>query len=309
MISERTLLSQEEKITYPIRFVGFAEIADRPKWRDGIDAGKHKPLRIIGDYSFSKQDQVSCGLKSCRSSHMNGYVIETADGLETHIGNRCGRKFFGVIWGEIHSVFNRASEDRDRLAWLSGILDQRDLLLVTAQSLLQNVIESTQQIQAIVERLKKEPELYLSFMKVVRAGGTILIEKTVDIKTAEAMNLPLSQRHTLERIGRVASVDVLPGLSTLYPGVQIVSKLRSQAIPTFVQLSATALRNLNSRQRKDRTKDIENAKSVLKDAENYISSARLFLQPTNLRQLAKLPISRMNQRSERILKHFGSIPD
>ena len=309
MISERTLLSQEEKITYPIRFGGFAEITDRPKWRDGIDAGQHKPLRIIGDYSFSKQNQVSCGLKSCRSSHMNGYVVETADGLETHIGNRCGSKFFGVSWGEIHSVFNRASEDRDRQAWLAGVLDQRDSFLMTAQSLLQNVTESTQQIQAIVERLKKEPELYSSFMKVVRAGGTIQIEKTVDVEIAEAMNLPLSQRQTFERIGRITSVDVFPSVSMQYPGIQIVSRLSTLAIPTFVQLSATALRNLNSRQRKDRTKDIENAKSVLKDAENYISSARLFLQPTNLRQLAKLPISRMNQRSERILKHFGSIPD
>lgn len=146
-------------------------------------------------------------------------------------------------------------------------------------------------------------------MKVVRAGGTIQIEKTVDAEIAEAMNLPLSQRQTFERIGRITSVDVLPSVSMRYPGIQIVSKLRTQAIPTFVQLSATALRNLNSRQRKDRTKDIESAKSVLRDAENYISSARLFLQPNNLRQLAKLPISRMNQRSERILKHFGSIPD
>lgn len=140
------MLSQEEKITYPIRFGSFAEITDRPKWCDGIDAGQHKPLQIIGYYSFSKQDQVSCGLKSCRSSHMNGYVIETADSLETHIGNRCGSKFFGVNWGEIHSDFNRALEDRDRQTWLAGVLDQRDILLGTAHSLLQNVTESTQQI-------------------------------------------------------------------------------------------------------------------------------------------------------------------
>ena len=301
--------SQEDKTVCPIRFRFFEEISSRPKWRDDVDAVKHKPQRIIGDYSFSKQNQVHCGLKSCRSSHMNGYVIETVDGLETHIGNRCGSIYFGVTWGEVRSAFNRATEDRDRQEWLVDVLAQRETLLLISQSLLQNVIESSQEIRTIVERLKKESELYSSFTRVLRAGGIIQIEKSVDVETAKAMNLPLSQRHTFETIGRITSIEVLPNESAPFPGDQVASKLRTQAIPIFAQLSATALRNLNYRQRKNRAKDIENAKLILKDAEKYIASARLFLLPANLRQFGRLQISKMNQRSERILKQFCAMPD
>ena len=80
---------EEGNSSTPIRFSLFEEFSSRPKWQDGVDAGQHKPMRIIGDYSFPKSKEIKCGLKSCRRPHMNGYVIETADGIETHIGNRC----------------------------------------------------------------------------------------------------------------------------------------------------------------------------------------------------------------------------
>lgn len=300
---------EEGYSTTPIRFSFFEEFSSRPKWQDGVDAGQHKPMRIIGDYSFPKSKEIKCGLKSCRRLHMNGYVIETTDGIETHIGNRCGKTHFDVTWGELHAAYRRAREDRDREEWLATALSERDVLIKDSQSLLQSVNETTKQIRSVLDRLQKEPELISSFMRVVRTGGSIQIEKTIDSETAEAMNIPPSQRHVLERVGRIVGVGAVPSGSTIYPGDLVAAKLRTKVIPVFTDLSISSLRNLNQRQRKDRAKEIEGAKSILKDSENYLSTARMFLNPENLQELGKLPVARKNQRTERILKQFSSMTD
>ena len=300
---------EEENSSTPIRFSLFEEFSSRQKWQDEVDAGQHKPMRIIGDYSFPKSKEIKCGLKGCRHLHMNGYVIETADGIETHIGNRCGKKHFSVTWGELQAVYTRAKADRDREEWLAIVLSERDALIRDSQSLLQSVSETTKQIRSVLERLQKEPELISSFMRVVRAGGSIQIEKTIDSKTAEAMNIPFSKRHVFENAGRIVGVDAVPSSSTTYPGDLVAAKLRTKVIPVFTGLSISSLRNLNQRQRKDRAKEIETAKSILKDSENYLSTARMFLNPENLQELGKLPVSRKNQRTERILRQFTSMAD
>lgn len=297
---------EEKDMPIPIRFTLFEEITSRPKWQDGIDLGQHKPIFIIGDYSFSKSEEIRCGLKHCRRTHMNGYVIETVDGIETHIGNECGKTHFGVTWGELHAVYKRATEDRDREEWLATILGERDALIKNSQSLLSSVAEITQQIRSVIDRLQKEPELFSSFMRTIRAGGSIQVEKTIDSETGDAMNIPLSQRNFLERIGRIVGLDVIPRNSTTYPGDQVASSLRVKVIPIFTALSTTSLCNLNPRQRKNRAKEIEAAKEILKDAEIYLSKAHTFLNPSNLQELGKLPVSKMSQRTGRILKSFSS---
>src|SRR5882724_11249527 len=90
---------------HPIRFSSADEFKTRAAWRDGVDPAQHKPAKIIGDYAFAKTEALPCGLKSCRTKHQYGYVIRTEDGLETHIGRHCGKRYFGVQWGEIQSVF------------------------------------------------------------------------------------------------------------------------------------------------------------------------------------------------------------
>lgn len=293
-------------VPVPIRFQSFSEVQARPRWRDGLDPSKHKLVRIIGDYSFSKADEIRCGLKTCRSAHMNGYVVETEDNLERHIGNRCGTNHFGVSWGQIRSVFNRATEERDRQEWLNSILVERDRYLHNARSLLERTANASESINEILSQLQKEAEVYNSFLLALRKGGLIQVERVISPDTVEVINLPLKQQRILETVGRFFGVEALPRPWSGSPGVTILAKLRSQAIPTFVQLSTTSLKNLNGRQRKERTREIEEAKLILKDAENYIASASTFLSRTNLRELGKLPVTRKNQRTERILRRFSS---
>ena len=292
-----------------IRFRSAEEFRARPAWRDGLDHSEHKLLRIIGDYSFSAQEALPCGLKGCRTSHQNGYVIETADGLETHIGNKCGKRYFDVNWGELKATFRRAEEDRDRQTWLNGMLNQRDELLQRAAVVLQNIAVASTEIDEIIEKIGKEPAIKSAFQTVWRSGGAIHVERQVDATTAELLDLSKQRRTSMEVIGRIECIEVAilapEARSTL--GTQSKADLKTLVLAPLNALSLNSLRNLNSRQRKARTRDLERAKERLANAESYLQRAQRFLLPSNLLQIARLNVYRPNQRAERILKHFGAM--
>lgn len=58
------------------------------------------------------------GLSNCRTPHTRGYIICTKDGLETNIGHKCGKTYFGVDFEEQARQFDRdltAKESREML--------------------------------------------------------------------------------------------------------------------------------------------------------------------------------------------------
>lgn len=294
-----------------IRFHSAEEFQSRPAWRDGLDHTAHKLLRIIGDYSFSAKEQLPCGLKGCRTAHQNGYVVETVNGLETHIGGDCGKRYFDVNWGDLKATFKRAEEDRDRQAWLDDVLVQREGLLVKAKAVLQAIVAASARVNEIVEKIDRESATKSAFLAVARSGGAVQIERKVDAEIAAAMSLTEKQRITLDTVGRIDGIEVavFPQNAKRSPGEQAIANVKILVLQPLNALSATSLRNLNSRQRKERAKEIEQAKALLANAEDYIRQAHRFLLPENLRQIAKIGVYRSNQRVERILKQFGAIVD
>lgn len=294
-----------------IRFRSAEEFKSRPSWQDGLDHAEHKLLRIIGDYSLSEKEALPCGLKGCRTLHQNGYVVETVDGLETHIGQNCGRRYFNVNWGELKATFKRAEEDRDRQEWLDGMLAQREELLVKAKVALQGVAATSAKVDVIVEKIDKEGVIKAAFQAVARSGGAIRVQRKVDAGIAAAMNLSQQQQTSLETIGRIEGIEVaiVPQGGTRLPGVQALAEIKILVLQPLKALSLTSLRNLNSRQRKERVKELELASERLTSAENYMRQAQRFLLSANLRQLAKLELHRGNHRVERILKQFGAMLD
>lgn len=294
-----------------IRFRSADEFKSRPAWRDGLDHSEHKLLRIIGDYSLPVQEALPCGLNGCRTAHHNGYVVETVDGLETHIGNRCGQRNFNVIWGELKATFRRAEEDRDRQAWLEGMLTQRDALLARASTAFQEIAAASKEIDEIIEKIGKEPAIKSAFQTAWRSSGAIQVERQVDAKTAELMKLSKQQQTSMEIIGRIEGIEVAiqaPEVKRT-PGAQAMAEIKTLVLQPLNALSLSSLRNLNPRQRKDRARDLERAKERLGNAESYLQRARRFLVPSNLRQIVLLNVYRPNQRAERILKQFGAMTD
>ncbi|HBO3574782.1 TPA: hypothetical protein RY210_001645 [Pseudomonas aeruginosa] len=86
------------------------DFVDRPDYREVLDFGEKSGrdlLEILGAYIFPDTKSVKCGIRNCRTPHRRGYLISTTDGLETNIGNVCGKKHLGVIFTEKASQYRK----------------------------------------------------------------------------------------------------------------------------------------------------------------------------------------------------------
>lgn len=81
------------------------EIYERPGFMKMVDSKEVKLKEIIGQYVLHPQQP--CGLKGCRSPHNKGYIVVIDGGLETIIGNVCGKNHFGVSFSESKSIYDR----------------------------------------------------------------------------------------------------------------------------------------------------------------------------------------------------------
>ena len=85
------------------------ELRDRPLYRESLSFGDgiRELLDILGEYSFPDTKMIPCGIQGCRTPHMKGFLVITTDGLETNIGNVCGKKHLGVNFQEKRTAFRQ----------------------------------------------------------------------------------------------------------------------------------------------------------------------------------------------------------
>lgn len=295
----------------PIRFLSADEIRCRHKWVDGLDADQHRLKAIIGDYSFAKDQAWSCGLKNCRTKHQNGYVVETEDGYETHIGSHCGNNHFGVIWGGIRAQYNRNKADRDRRAWLEWVLTRKADMLGTISDLLTDLKADTLRLEALLGIMNKEPAITAALIKAVRENGAIRVAERVNAETAEGMGLSETQRSSFITVGQLAGIQafgsgVLGGVRhyQLLPGNRIRSSLERAHLVLW-SLTADSLTKTTARERPKMAEDLRSVQDTIAEAQELLGATRQFLAPANVRQLGKLDVSPKNDRVRRIVKRLS----
>lgn len=85
------------------------ELRERPLYRESLSFGDgaRELLDILGEYSFPETKMIPCGIQGCRTPHMRGFLVVTTDGLETNIGNVCGKKHLGVNFQEKRTAFRQ----------------------------------------------------------------------------------------------------------------------------------------------------------------------------------------------------------
>lgn len=123
------------------------DFVDRPDYREVLDFGEksgRELLEILGAYIFPDTKSVKCGIRNCRTPHRRGYLISTTDGLETNIGNVCGKKHLGVTFTE------KASQYRKRQALQRNVEQFRAI-----KSRIQLLWEELDSIKASAARVSK----------------------------------------------------------------------------------------------------------------------------------------------------------
>lgn len=99
-------------------------ITSRPNFVAKIAKGDHQFEEIIGYYKF--KEEIHCGLTGCNQPHQMGYIVKTSKGIETNIGNKCGKNEFGVEFGENVLSFNKFMEIETNREIISTAKDKCD---------------------------------------------------------------------------------------------------------------------------------------------------------------------------------------
>lgn len=125
--------TEDKDLNSPLLLTSPADFRERPRYREDVDPTQTKPIKILAPYSFSEGTR--CGLKNCHQSHFSGYLVRTADCMETNIGWQCGRKHFGVEFVMMRRRFDREEKTRRYSARLQETAANLDQLLERLNSM------------------------------------------------------------------------------------------------------------------------------------------------------------------------------
>ena len=109
------LISEDGKSL--VKIETWDDVIERPGYVEKIDAGKVKLKAIIGRYHV--EPKKPCGILSCGTAHNMGYLVVCEGGIETNIGNKCGKNIFGVDFQTLEKTFTKdtnAQRFRERIA-------------------------------------------------------------------------------------------------------------------------------------------------------------------------------------------------
>lgn len=81
------------------------DVVERPGYKSKIDPKETKPKQILGRYHIAPKQP--CGISSCGTAHNMGYLVLCENGTETNIGNKCGKRIFGVDFQALEKTFTR----------------------------------------------------------------------------------------------------------------------------------------------------------------------------------------------------------
>lgn len=97
---------------------------------------------VIAPYRFT--DAIACGIDSCHTKHLKGYLITTSDGQETGIGSHCGRKHFGIHFTRERKRVDEAVQRKRRIDTVMRAVAQIPAYLAIVKELKTDYAELTE---------------------------------------------------------------------------------------------------------------------------------------------------------------------
>ncbi|MGE8327112.1 hypothetical protein [Pseudomonas urmiensis] len=161
------------------------DLKARARFKECLDFGEgsgRELLDIIADYSFDNTKKIQCGIQGCRTPHMRGFLALTTDGLETNIGNICGKKHLGESFQVKRASFRKKQADQRNLSLVVDLKQKLNLLKPVLHDLL---ARSVRVARLKIQLNQTSPELVKNIIGRAKTGKQV-IEKTVPMTTPEA---------------------------------------------------------------------------------------------------------------------------
>lgn len=280
-----------------IRFQHPDEWRSRPKYQSTVDFAVHAPLRIVGGYDLAKELYQNCGLVMegalCNTEHGHGFVVETVDGLETQIGKDCGRRHVGAKFEELERQFRINLDAQDRMKRLRELLVQKGAMIARARQAIQDCDRADATIATYKHKIGREPSLLAAFNEALSSDGQVFF----NYKASEDEFAISRQRFRREVVARIDGVAAAASRS---PKTQI----QDVVLQLLHSLTEESLSRLSGRQLLSKSKEANEASSILVDADAYVALSKRFTARANWRAFeAAFGTDRhkTNERGHRIL--------
>ncbi|MCY1280796.1 hypothetical protein D9M68_343520 [compost metagenome] len=190
----------------------YDDLLERPAFRESLPFHPKATRRfgaVVAPYRFL--EKIRCGIESCHTPHLVGYLITTSDGLETAIGGHCGKTHFGVTFTRERQRVDQAIARQRRIDAVMALIDDLPRLLVVIEALekdykdLQSKKErlmgaiGTDLFSALRERANREQSAITKEVPMTKAEADIYFE-TSNRKAKDGKGWPTKSVHlaTLE---------------------------------------------------------------------------------------------------------------
>lgn len=277
-----------------LRFEHPDQWQERLGWRERIKLSEHNLARIVGGYHLGRDLWQRCGL--CNTEHGRGYVVATTAGLETQIGKDCGLKHLGARFEELERQFTVALEAQDRMKRLRELLVRRGELLSTALQAIQDCDRAAAVVSNFKHKIEREATLACVFQKAISSDGEVFIEWRASQNEFEVTRRRY-RREVVARIdGYAAAISKSPK-----------ALIQGTVLPLVHSLTEQMLSGLTNKSLAAKSKEANEATSILIDANSYVALAKRFTERRNWQGFASAfgpDRLKTNDRGRRILQQL-----
>lgn len=271
--------------SWTIRKVGsWSELEGLPGFRqEPVSVALMVAGELVQDYDMPIAGGMKpCGIVSCSTPHRKGYIVRLADGTVSHIGNKCGKRWFDADWSQ---QLSRYRERRNAAARTLALQDAREHALSVARQPLrisETALRAALSMKAAYDAL---PSALRDSLQARASGGdtTLLAHRPPNLREiGEAKEkkkpIPVSVLHP---------VGKLKGLAALRPSNHpdaIMARLASKAQALELQSTRTDVRAEDLR---ESARSLEASRG---DFEVTLRQWAAFFEPDNLAQLVHLRV-------------------
>lgn len=250
--------------------------------------GERRFGTVIAPYRFT--DTIACGIESCHTQHLKGYLITTSDGRETGIGGHCGRKHFGLSFTKERKRVDEAIQRKRRIDTVMRAVAAIPAYLVT-------VAELKADYQDLTELKRRFIDLagwaIFSELKEMGERGSGKIVSYEDMTEEEAVAYFAT---TTRRAGEsrewpqkeviLANVDGLDFVKSKFTDMIVTNLIKP--LESFAERKPADVEKLNPRALYNEAKWIGRVPGEIEKARSVVSAGRAFFRVENLLKLVHM---------------------
>lgn len=260
------------------------DIYNRAKYADDIDSTKTQLLDVIAPYR-GLQPARPCGLTNCHTPHNNGYLIVTADGRETNIGDDCGKKHFPEFAAQTRKINRILREQRLRNIVIEAQARIPEVQVEIAD--LRTGVYGAEWVTRCLANLKRvvagvDGQLWLDLKRRANNGDATVEEVRQRSKdeiqelVAAGLGRPDELRFETKPVGRIGGLDLLSNRLDLH------KNLVKGAEKSVAGIKAFDAKRTGGKTLQAASKQVGDLDAHLVLVREALAAARLFFTDANL---------------------------